>query len=91
MGIVLLISVLIPVLVAVVSFVASKVVLWTTFRKIDRLNMGWEKVYKKMLHDGWVPPKSSKWFHDYVDAYHPGCNPNRCWVVIAEEEQDGTT
>lgn len=91
MEVAMLVSILIPLFVAVIAFIASKVFLWATFRKVNCLNEGWEKLHKKLLQDGWVPPRTSKWFSDYVDHYHPGCNPNKCWVIIAEEERNGTS
>jgi hypothetical protein len=86
MGIVLLVSVLIPLAVVVVALIASKIFLWQAFRKVNRLNQGWEKLYKKMLHDGWIPPKESRWFRQYIDSTHPGRNPIRCHILVAEEE-----
>lgn len=86
MGIVLLVSVLIPLFVAVIALIGGKIFLWLTFRKVNRLNQGWEKVYRKMLQDGWIPPRDSRWFREYIDSTCPGRNPFRCHILVAEEE-----
>lgn len=86
MGIVMLVSIIIPVFVAIVSLIAGKIFLRLSFKKVNRLNTGWEKLYKKLLLDGWVPPEDSRWFKDYLDIYHPKFNPERCSIFITEEE-----
>lgn len=86
MSLFFVLSFLIPTLVAVAALVVSKVLVWRAFRRTNRINKGWEKLYKKLLQDGWVPPRCTKWFGHYVDAYHPEYNPSKCLVIIAEEE-----
>jgi hypothetical protein len=86
MNTVMFASVLIPIFVAVTSLVVGRIFMWRAFRKTNRLNLGWEKLYNKLLRDGWIPPPQTKWFVSYMDVNHPEFNSKKCWIAVVEEE-----